>query len=47
MEAGSLSFNERNHTWDLVQLPKNKKPISVKWVFKLKLDPEGGNGDWS
>ena len=32
---------ERNHTWDLVQLPKNKKPISVKWVFKLKLDPEG------
>ncbi len=25
-----------NHTWSLVPLPKGKKPISCKWVFKIK-----------
>jgi hypothetical protein len=32
---------ERNNTWDLVNLPKGKKSIGVKWVFKTKLNPEG------
>jgi hypothetical protein len=32
---------ERNDTWDLVDLPKNKKPIGVKWVYKTKLNEKG------
>jgi hypothetical protein len=32
---------ERNNTWDLVNLPKGKKSIGVKWVFKTNLNPEG------
>lgn len=27
---------EANHAWDLVPLPKGKKPISCKWVYKIK-----------
>ena len=27
---------ERNKTWELVKLPVGKKPIGLKWVFKLK-----------
>jgi hypothetical protein len=25
-----------NNTWSLVPLPKGRKPISYKWVFKIK-----------
>ncbi|OIT20171.1 hypothetical protein A4A49_62815, partial [Nicotiana attenuata] len=25
-----------NHTWDLSDLPKGCKPISIKWIFKKK-----------
>jgi len=25
-----------NKTWSLVPLPKGRKPISCKWVFKIK-----------
>lgn len=32
-EYDSLLKNER---WNLVDLPKDKKPISCKWVFKIK-----------
>ena len=32
---------ERNQIWDLVDLPSNQSPIDVKWVFKLKLKPDG------
>lgn len=27
---------ENNHTWFLIDLPKGKKPITSKWVYKLK-----------
>ena len=27
---------ERNKTWDLVELPKDMKVVSCKWVYKLK-----------
>jgi hypothetical protein len=27
---------EKNGTWDLVKLPKNKKPIHCKWIYKRK-----------
>nr|KYP66838.1 Retrovirus-related Pol polyprotein from transposon TNT 1-94 [Cajanus cajan] len=32
---------EKNHTWEMVELPQNKTPIDVKWVFKIKLKPDG------
>jgi hypothetical protein len=31
-----------NDTWTLVPLPTDKKPISCKWVFKIK---QGANGE--
>lgn len=30
-----------NHTWDLVPLPKGKRPISCKWIFKVKYKADG------
>lgn len=32
---------ERNGTWELTKLPKGAKKISVKWVFKTKLNEKG------
>eukprot|EP00253_Pinus_taeda_P008164 PITA_08164 len=32
---------ERNKTWDLVELPKGKEVIGVKWVYKTKSNAEG------
>jgi len=34
---------EKNRTWDLVPLPKGKRAIGCKWVFKKKeASPEAG-----
>jgi hypothetical protein len=30
----------KNEVWDLVPLPKDRKPISCKWVYKLKMNPD-------
>jgi len=30
-----------NNTWELTKLPARKKAINVKWIFKLKLKPNG------
>ena len=32
---------EENHTWDLVDLPIGKKPVGCKWVFTVKVMPDG------
>nr|XP_027095984.1 uncharacterized protein LOC113715880 [Coffea arabica] len=32
---------DNNGTWDLVQLSTGKKPISCKWVFAIKVNPDG------
>ncbi|KAL0386220.1 UNVERIFIED_CONTAM: Retrovirus-related Pol polyprotein from transposon TNT 1-94 [Sesamum radiatum] len=32
---------EQNKTWDLVNLPKEKEVIGLKWIYKLKLKPDG------
>ncbi|KAL2235368.1 UNVERIFIED_CONTAM: Retrovirus-related Pol polyprotein from transposon RE1 [Sesamum indicum] len=32
---------EQNQTWDVTDLPPNKKPIGCKWVYKIKLNPDG------
>jgi hypothetical protein len=32
---------EKKKTWDLVDLPRHKKSIGVKWVYKTKLNEKG------
>jgi hypothetical protein len=32
---------EKNRTWELVKLPAGKRPIGVKWVYKLKRNSDG------
>lgn len=32
---------QKNGTWKLCELPKGKKEIGVKWVYKTKLKPNG------
>lgn len=30
-----------NNTRDIVDLPKDKEPVGYKWVFTVKLKPDG------
>ena len=30
-----------NGTWNLVQLPTRKKAIGCRWVFAVKVNPDG------
>ncbi|KAL0386217.1 UNVERIFIED_CONTAM: Retrovirus-related Pol polyprotein from transposon TNT 1-94 [Sesamum radiatum] len=32
---------ESNETWELTTIPHDKKAIGSKWVFKLKMNPDG------
>ncbi|KAJ9685291.1 hypothetical protein PVL29_017351 [Vitis rotundifolia] len=32
---------EDNHTWKLVDLPQGKKVVGCKWVFAVKVNPDG------
>nr|KYP66622.1 Copia protein [Cajanus cajan] len=36
-----LASIERNETWEPAWLPKGKKPIDLKWVFRIKKNPDG------
>src|ERR1044072_9644189 len=36
-----LKAIEKNGTWELVDLPTGKKPVAVKWVYKIKRKPDG------
>jgi Reverse transcriptase (RNA-dependent DNA polymerase) len=36
-----LQALEKNDTWDIVNLPKNKKPVGCKWVYKIKYNCDG------
>ena len=40
MEAEFQSL-QKNHTWTLSDLPAGKKPISCKWVYKVKYNADG------
>lgn len=31
----------QNHTWELVDLPPGCKPLGSKWIFKMKMKPDG------
>ena len=32
---------KQNQTWDLMPRPKDVKPISSKWVYKVKTHADG------
>lgn len=32
---------EKNHTWEMTNLPTGKRPTGCKWVFKVKLKADG------
>lgn len=32
---------EKTETWQMVNLPSNKRAIDVKWVYKTKMKPNG------
>ena len=32
---------EKNQTWELVDVPKVKDAISVKWIYKTNQDGDG------
>jgi Reverse transcriptase (RNA-dependent DNA polymerase)/Integrase core domain len=36
-----LNALEKNETWEICQLPKNKKPVGCKWVYKIKYKSDG------
>lgn len=38
VELGAL---KDNHTWEQTFLPKRKRAIDCKWVFKLKFNADG------
>lgn len=35
---GAISMIEKNQTWELVDRPKNREVIGVKWIFKTKFN---------
>jgi Reverse transcriptase (RNA-dependent DNA polymerase) len=39
--ATELTALANNSTWDLVPLPDEAHVVGAKWVFKLKLKPDG------
>ncbi|XP_074305190.1 uncharacterized protein LOC141640232 [Silene latifolia] len=39
--ANEIEALERNGTWKIVELPKGKRPIGCKWVYKIKHKADG------
>ena len=36
-----MKFMYDNDVWDIVSLPKDKKTVGCKWIFKIKRDSKG------
>ncbi|GJW23072.1 putative zinc finger, CCHC-type containing protein [Tanacetum coccineum] len=36
-----LNSMSKNNVWELAELPKGAEPVGCKWVFTIKLDPNG------
>ena len=32
---------EKNNTWELVDIPREREFVSLKWIYKIKLNQEG------
>ena len=32
---------QRNTTWELLSLPEGKKTVGCRWIFTVKLNPDG------
>ena len=44
MEGGNeeeMDSLEKNKTWELVKIPKDRNTVGCKWVFKLKKGVDG------
>lgn len=39
--ADELKSLEQNKTWDLVELPSDRRAIKNKWIYKIKTKPDG------
>lgn len=39
--SDELQALEKNHTWDLVNLPPEKSVIDSKWIYKIKTCLDG------
>ncbi|KAH9323687.1 hypothetical protein KI387_018326, partial [Taxus chinensis] len=39
--AAEYSSLMKNHTWDLVSLPKGRKMVKCKWVYRTKYAVDG------
>ena len=31
----------KNNTWELVAIPREREVVSLKWIYKIKLNQEG------
>jgi len=38
-----IEAREKNDTWTIEDLPPGKKPISCKWVYRIKYNADGSN----
>ena len=36
-----MSALEKNETWEIVELPQDKKPVGCKWIFTIKCKADG------
>ena len=36
-----MNLLSKNDVWELVELPKDRKSVGSKWVFKVKFDADG------
>ena len=36
-----LQALDDNHTWSIISLPKNKKVVGSRWVYKIKFKSNG------
>ena len=39
--ADEMKSLQDNNNWDLVELPRDRNVIPGKWVYKIKLGPNG------
>ena len=32
---------EKNNTWELLAIPRERQVVGLKWIYKIKLNQEG------